>query len=357
MVITASGMICSVGWDTATACAAIRAGLSRPVDIEGFELLDEITSEPSALLGHPISGYTDGFVPPGLWNRLAEGALLDLLETANPPTTDHAFWDECGLVLVTPMVDEERFQVVSSVPPDTIRGTILRYLKTELALSLDPSRTVLICGGHAAGIAAFGHAQELLGLRGVERVLLLALDSYLDPFSLEWLANSDRLRTPDCPVGLAPGEAGAALLLETAASAKRRNAFQQATVAAVATAREGGHFLSGGRQHGVEQARVLEQVVAGRAPFQGQIVSDLNGEEWRAYEIGCAMSRIPGLLHPQHQLLAPFESTGDTGTASTLVATCIAIRSFERHYNPQGQTVVLGASEDGEVAAALLTAV
>jgi 3-oxoacyl-[acyl-carrier-protein] synthase-1 len=357
MVITGYGMMCSVGWNAATACAAIRAGLSRPTPVDGFDLLDEVASEPAPVRGHAVTGYTDGFIPPGLWNRLAGGAWLDLREQlAAAAETDPGFWQQCGLVLVTPPLDQARFQLPEPIPVEAVRATTLRYLAGEHGWSVDPAHAVLVCGGHAAGIAALARARELLTQARITRVVLLAVDSQLDPLSVEWLAEQGRLKSPEQPAGLEPGEAATALLLETAAAARRREARPKAVVSAIAVGRETGDFLGAGRQHGVEQARLLEQVSAPQAPFAGDLIADLNGEDWRAYELGAALARLTGRWQPDYRMLTPLQSTGDTGTACGGVAACLAVHGFEREWNPRGATILVGASEDGEVAAACLTA-
>jgi 3-oxoacyl-[acyl-carrier-protein] synthase-1 len=170
------------------------------------------------------------------------------------------------------------------------------------------------------------------------------------------LAGQGRLKSPEQPAGLEPGEAAAALLLETPAAARQRQAPTKAVVRGIAVGREAGDFVAGGRQHGVEQARLLEQVSTQQAPFGGHLIADLNGEDWRAYELGTALARLSGRWQPDYRMLTPLQSTGDTGTACGGVAACLAVHGFEREWNARGATILVGASEDGEVAAACLTA-
>lgn len=74
----------SVGAVEDAACAAIRAGISRPAPLDEAEVLglDSATTVP--LTGHPITPLTDGFVDVARWVQMAVRAFADLVVT-HPP--------------------------------------------------------------------------------------------------------------------------------------------------------------------------------------------------------------------------------------------------------------------------------
>jgi 3-oxoacyl-[acyl-carrier-protein] synthase-1 len=95
--------------------------------------------------------------------------------------------------------------------------------------------------GHAAVLAGVREAARLLEAGEAERVVVLGVDSLVTPESLAWLGRRRWLKTPDRLVGLMPGEAAGAVLLETERGARRRGAPVQGYVEAVAGPSRPGH--------------------------------------------------------------------------------------------------------------------
>ncbi|PTL80674.1 hypothetical protein [Vitiosangium sp. GDMCC 1.1324] len=187
--------------------------------------------------------------------------------------------------------------------------------------------------------------------------MVLAVDSYLDPFTLEWLEQRRRLKTGERPVGLMPGEAGAALLVESRTSALRRGARVQASIRAIATGQESRHLFQDKPNTGEALAAVAAACLdagAPGAPFGGDIVLDLNGEEWRAREWGHARVRLAQHLEESSRWVLPSVSVGDVGAASGAVGLCVAVRSLVRRYSRGRQVLALSSSEWGDVGAILV---
>lgn len=159
--------------------------------------------------------------------------------------------------------------------------------------------------GHAGPAAALRRAEELIAARTCSRVLVAAVDSLLDPLSLAWLAADDRLRGPETPDGIAPGEAAACWLVGPADPA----ALAQLSA---------GHQPAGPRSAVVDAERWL---LAASDVADGRDWVDLNGEPRRARAWG----------HVAHRLGRSGESTpadgwGDLGAATLLAMGCVATR-------------------------------
>jgi 3-oxoacyl-[acyl-carrier-protein] synthase-1 len=78
-------------------------------------------------------------------------------------------------------------------------------------------------------------------------------------------------------------------------------------------------------------------------------VVDQNGEVFRANDWGFGLVRLQGasgIDTAQTEVWYPAGSFGDVGAASGAVATCIALRAFERRYAPSPHALVI-ASGDG----------
>ena len=79
MAVTGLGLVCTLGHDVVSGCAALRCGIVRPSPL-GLQVVSSGDSpgvEP--VMGHPLRGLSDGFVGLGLYALLAQGAIRDLL--------------------------------------------------------------------------------------------------------------------------------------------------------------------------------------------------------------------------------------------------------------------------------------
>lgn len=361
LVITSLGMITSVGRDVVQSCASIRAGLRRPHEINYFDVLDPETQDIVPLIGHPIRGFTDGFNLVGLWIRIAKTCIADLIKQGNlPDKSDLKFWRKTAFIGVIPYINDDRFQSQGDEKPDMVKQTYLVPLLQALGLDISITNLHVVSMGHAGAISAIIHAESLVSSSDVERILVLAVDSYLDTLTLEWLAKYNRLKTNTNPIGLAPGEAGVCFLLETVSSCKRRNAQVQAVIAGVAIEKETHHFFSNELNQGVGLSKVIEQAFLNASvknPFWGDIIVDQNGENWRARELAGARLRLSNKVSSESSFILPCVSIGDTGAASGAVSICVAVRSFMRNYSSNELTLVVSSSEHGDVGAALISKV
>lgn len=355
LAVTGLGMVTSLGWDVVSSCAAIRAGITRPLPQHDVYVPDQDLLAPVPVMGHPVSGLTDGFGPMGRWLRLAQASVEDLRATARlPPPSDVRFWSQTGLLCVLPHLDPARYLEVQDFGPELMMSSWLERLVRALGLTARPSSVHFVHAGHAGTALALQLAQQWLAVRQVERVLVLAVDSYLDETSLEWLLACRRLKTPDHPVGLMPGEAGSALLVESVASAHQRGAPVLATIAAVATGREAGSPLAGHPLPGEALTHAIDEVLPDRRSTEdrvGDLVCDLNGEPWRARAWGHAQVRLGDRLGNTARLMLPCVALGDVGAASGAVGVCIAARAFARRYATGERALVLSSAEHGDVGA------
>jgi 3-oxoacyl-[acyl-carrier-protein] synthase-1 len=215
----------------------------------------------------------------------------------------------------------------------------------------------LVAGGNAAVAFALQQAMASLASGPIERAIILAADSYLDALSIEWLRDNRRLKTPENPVGLAPGEAAACILLESAAVARRRGARTEGVVRALAVGQEPRAFVKGEMSVGETLAQLLKSCAEQTKqppPFTTHLIIDLNGEPWRAQELGAALPRVAQVWKPG-RLLCPATSLGDTGAASGAVGICYGIRSMVRGA-VAGPLLVVSSCVDGHVGVTCLDA-
>ncbi|WNG36794.1 hypothetical protein F0U61_26310 [Archangium violaceum] len=352
LALTSMGMLSSVGHDVITACAALRAGLVRPAPVIGTYVLDLDGGEMVPVMGHPVRGVTEGFLFLGLWTRMAERAIRNLLTHGQLPAPDQArFWRTCDLMVVTPILDPARFPLLdepvdSAFLKEDYAGTLLELT----GLSIPPERVHTLPDGHVGVATALEMAARSIEGGRAERCLIVAVDSYLEPDTLDWLASRHRLKHSGNPVGLMPGEAGTALLLEAPRAVEARRGHVDAWVQGIAMADTGrSRDAKDARRDGIVLADMLASMLS-TSPYRGDVIADLNGEEWRARELGSALARLGSRL-AEARLLLPATSLGDVGAASGGVGVCIVARAFARGYARTNESIVLSLAETGRVAA------
>lgn len=352
LAITAFGMTTAVGHDAATSCASIRAGISRAQPIVEAKVLDPDAQLLIAATGHAVWGLTDGASAVARWLNLAESAIDDLCQSAKlPDANDHEFWSRTAVALITPVLDDDRLLFSLFTHPLMITESYVEPLLAAVGKPFIKSHVYLLSEGRTGALRALADAENLFARGEVDRLLVLAADSYLDGFSLQWLNESERLKAAEQPTGLMPGEAAVALMIERAVG--------QACKARIRTAvvdQESGDYANGERRHGRALARGLRNALKADAtqPFAGDLLVDLNGEAWRAYEFGAALAQLSSEQLGAFRSVIPAMSTGDVGAASSLLAIAMAARAFERGYASAETALVASTSYSGRVGAALL---
>jgi len=203
----------------------------------------------------------------------------------------------------------------------------------------------------AGGLNCIALAQKDLDAGLVATAIVGAADSLLDEATVTWLHSTNRLKLSDMPIGLMPGEACAFLALSNAAQ------DPDGEITGVGLSLEPKTLWSGATSVGEGLADALQQVAEGAAWKQSTLawlISDQNGEAYRANEWGHALARLrggwPALESPVVWL--PAASFGDTGSASALVAVCTALQAFQRGYAP-AQSAVVSSSSEADLQAAL----
>ncbi|MFP2928404.1 hypothetical protein ACLESO_25060 [Pyxidicoccus sp. 3LG] len=361
LALTGMGALTSVGRTADTSCAAIRAGISRPRKVRGFRLVDEETLDRLPLTGHPIHGFTEGFHLVGRWLRLAGGCLGEMLAQPGllPGASDRHFWASTLLVAVLPYLEGEVFLAPDEPLPELVRNDYLLPLLATLERPIPEQHAWLVAAGQAGTALALREGMQRLTDSGLERLLLVAVDSWFDPVLLQRLSSAGRLKSDESPTGLMPGEAGVCLLLEREQGARRRGRAAHAVISGVETGRE----TETGPRRARSSARALStclrsvlEAEAGCLPFWGDLYSDLNGEDWRALEWGSARVTLSDIL-AEPRLHLPCTQVGDTGAASGALGVCLAAQDLRGHWTRTQRALVLSRSERGEVGSVLLKSV
>lgn len=358
LVVSAIGMISSLGYDLQTSCAAIRAGLSRAQPVTHFRDFDEEEHETIPATGHAIRGITDGFCSVGRWLQLARYAFEDLVRQGNlPGPDDRLFWSRMAAFVVAPSHDHPRFYYDELFHPDRVNDTYVRPLfdaighgelmNVEHFLPLDAPGVVL----------ALEHATKIIRAGAAERVLILGADSLLDAMALESLGEGHALKGLEATTGLVPGEAGVALLIETSGAVERRRGKTYAQISAHAFDMEEPLENDDKPLRGHALARAVVNVL-GQAGvtggFTGALLVDVNGEEWRAYEYGMMRSLRERELPEDCRVISLAGALGATGAAAGMMGIGYASWALTRNCARTDRILVTASAESGIIGTALL---
>lgn len=376
LVVTSLGLVSPVGEGVVASAAAQRAGLAKPKPLPGvtvelpFALSDEEMAEPLvvSVVGHRVTPLTDGFTQTGLWLRLAVAATRDLLGYGRLPAAADPFWDRTLMYGVLPNVDSPRFGWPADEVLEIVESRYLRLL-AELAPIAGRIERARVRWAHAGAASALMDVASLVQGGSVDRVCLASVDSYCDFPTVKTLMDDGRLKSPDVQTGMQPGEAAAMILIERREAARSRGAEGSASIVSARHEKpaneppssapsddptSGGDHAAYFVQAGILWAKVITEALtdAGISRFAGDIIVDLNGEEWRASAWGMAQVRLQNVIDfAACKLVVPCASFGEIGAASGVAGVCLAARSFARDYATGDATLVVSLSENGEVGA------
>jgi 3-oxoacyl-[acyl-carrier-protein] synthase-1 len=358
-------MVSSLGMDVANACAAARAEITRPSELNcmNFQGAREFGRDPSVFTGH-VCGIGTGFTGKARLALLGSGALRDLV-TRTGLTGQELL--SCGFHLnMSDHFIEQAYQAkleTGTVPerfvyPDknwkNEATQVLNLILSRSAVEIDPTERVLYCGGHTGFALAVEDARVKVRSGRIARCIVGAVDSCIGPRYLQAAASVRMLKTNDNPVGFSPGE-GAAFVLVEKAGTGRRGAVSE--IISVGVAEDASHQFTEEPATGRGFASAVNNALSGGAPLAKPsfVVADLNGTERRAMDWGHTIVRL------QHKfavgdlpLWLPAVSFGETGAAAGAISMCVALRGFERGYAPGGRALVTLASDSSTRASVII---
>ncbi len=258
---------------------------------------------------------------------------------------------------------ETRLRIFVGLPeprpgrPDDLEAIVTEALGKKAIWRERVDAVVCLPQGHASALGALAEGAAAIRRGDADLCLVGGVDSYLEPETLRWLDETERLHTSRRPWGFTPGEAAAFCLL--ASPRWLASSALAAPISLVAAASS------------TEAARIrTDTVCVGRglsAAFEGALaplvskgervtraIGDLNGEPYRADELGFTLTRFAdAFVHPG-DILAPSAFWGDVGAASGALFAGLAFESAVRRRDRVQTTLVWGSSEGGSRAAAVL---
>ena len=343
IVVSGVAAVSPVGHTAAVSFSSVRAGLARIGESPELRIRDE-RGRLMTVTCAAVAGITDGQRRYLRLFRMAVRAFAQVLINAD--------LGGAGLKNTTlhiALAEPERPGMDHRVEQDLVRKMI-----QVLGLT-PPVQTTLTTTGHAAVFEALTHAMSALASGGIDRAIVGAVDGYLDELTLQWLKDTDRLKTEDNPKGFIPGEAAAFLVLERQSSCAARGGRVLARLESSANSVEPNSLYDKVPCSGEGLTGAIRQaiVASGAPPEIVLTLCDLNGERYRANEWGLTLVRAFGEAGPPAVTWHPADCMGDSGAAAGALNLVFASLAADRRL-ANGRVLVWGSSDDGQRGAAIL---
>ncbi len=286
--IIAGGMCCSVGYSAPAASAAIRA------EIDHFHETDFVGAGGKPVIGAQL--YQNPLWGPERYTWMFERVTQECLQRLPgiPPQ---------AMTLILLLPEQNRPGINALWAKQTVNGISHSFHRTS---------RVFPHGKSALG-SALTYARALFANKQSEYALIVGVDSYFQPETLNYYLNDDRLLSGDNH-GFIPGE-GAGAVVVTAARPGERGV----RITGVGIAQEEAHWLQDEKVHraeGMTAAIRMAQAQSGKALSGYQFhIGDISGEAYYFKEISLALTRCFDEPVADFPHLTPASSLGETGAA------------------------------------------
>jgi 3-oxoacyl-[acyl-carrier-protein] synthase-1 len=341
MHLVSAGLVCPLGFDAASACAAMRAGIARMDELPYWDRRN------LPVIGAAMPGAASAMSFGVRMVEMLARALRDCISRA--PHTPHTPWAQVPLIVG--LAEEGRPGASGEWAEDIVAG-----VQDRLGIAFHPALSGRIPKGHTAGFEGLRIARELLLARpDVPGCLVCGVDSYINASSLFWLDQHWRLKREGHNDGVIPGEAAAAVYVARQSAA---DAPARVEVVGLGFGREAAPVLSEAPLQGRGLADAARQAMgeAGWGFHQLHFrLSDVTGENYGFREHTLARGRLMRVVPENDQpLWHAADAIGDTGAAAGLVQLARALAAWEKAYAPGTNAACFTSGVPGDRAVALL---
>lgn len=338
ILVTAVESNTPVGLTMEQSAAAIRAGIAGFREWSNYMPIArefDVGDEPIKVASHGLASSLD-------WDRLFDlvfDPLTNLVEHSGLGREELATG---GLYFALPAND-------SVIAHCNLRRHFLDQVNERLALP-KTKEFLGVQTGSTGVYLLIERAMQKMQAGEIDFCLIAAVDSFLLEGRLAIYDEQWRLKSDRNPSGYIPGEAGVVLLLETEAFARQRKSPSLLTIDGVGSGQEPnpvtGAKTSSGR--GLSDAITSLASITGRDRPWRWVMSDLNGERYKAYEWGVVLPRLSALIHDQHEFSYVAECIGDTGAAVAAIQVGCVSEAFKRGYAPAESALLFAGNDAGK---------
>ncbi|PVV16280.1 MAG: 3-oxoacyl-ACP synthase [gamma proteobacterium symbiont of Ctena orbiculata] len=334
LAITATGMVTGVGLSAPATCAAIRCAIDNFQETRFMDSGGEWILGCEVPLEKPWRGKTKLI-------KMASAAIKEVLQEntdINPAQTP----------LLLCLAEHSR-------PGRIIDDDAQLFLDLQDELGFEFSdQSLVIAGGHVAVAIALKHARELIHQQGARHVLVAASDTMLIAPTLAHYEEQERLLTSDNSNGFIPGEAGAALLVESA-SGKSENLL---CCEGLGFAVEGAHIESEEPLRAEGLTAAIKESLTDAGCETGDLdfrITDISGEQYHFKEASLALSRTLRERKAEFDIWHPADCVGEVGSAQGLIMLSVLKAACEKEYSKGARMFAHMGNDDGKRSCIILT--
>ena len=338
IVVTAVELNTPVGLTVEQSAAAIRAGISGFREHPAYVPV----ARESAVGENPVQVASHGRIGEFDRDRLFElitGPLTTLVEASG---LDRSALAGGGLYFALPSDDEV-------IQKCKLRRHFLKRASERLAIPVT-KELLGVQTGSTGVYALIERAMARMRAGQMNFCIIAAVDCYLLHDRLSLYDQNWRLKTDRNPAGFIPGEAGGVFLLETEGFARQRKSPVLMRIDAVHGGQEPNPVTGEKTSSGsglTDAIRPLAELTENNLPWQW-VLSDLNGERYKAYEWGVVLPRLHRFIADNYHLSHIADVVGDVGAATAAVQIGCISKAFERGYAPATSALLFAGNDAGK---------
>lgn len=327
LAITGVGMVTGVGLNAPASCAAIRCAIDNFQETRFMDNGGEWLMGCEVPLEQPWRGKAKLL-------KMAAMAIRECMQNnpqINPKATP---------LLLCLSEHERKGRVIDD------DNQFFLDLQEELGMTFHEKSRV-VARGHVAVAVALKHARVLIQELNVSHVLIAATDSLLVGPTLAHYEEHERMLTSNHSNGFIPGEAGAALVVESGV-AKREN---QLVCHGLGFGVEKAHVYSEEplRADGLTSAikESLDDAGHGESVLDFKI-TDISGEQYYFKEASLAFSRLDRTKRTEFDIWHPADCVGEVGSSLGLVMVVVLKAACEKAYSKGDHVLAHLGDDDGK---------
>jgi 3-oxoacyl-[acyl-carrier-protein] synthase-1 len=324
--IIGSGLVTSLGFNSQSSCAAIRAGLK---GLHEVNLWDAENGEYVIAAKVDLPHWWEGV---GKLAELVSPAIWECLEQAEPERPE-------SIPLLLGVAAHDRPHRL----PDLDRE-ILDEIEWRLQLPRN-AYSAVFPSGNVSGLVALNRARDLLGYALAKCCVVAGVDSFLEQSVVVAYMNQRRIKTKSNSNGFTPGEAGSAVLVTRTGESRK----PELKILGVGFGREPATIAS------TEPMRATGQVAACRNALTESGISmheiayrntDLSGEHYKFKEAMLTQGRLLRQRVERQDIWHPAECVGEIGAAHAPCVLALSHYAGQKHFAP-GSRCLCHFSGDG----------
>lgn len=335
LAILKSGLVCGVGLDAPSACAAIRCAIDNFQETRFMDKGGEWIIGSSVPLEQPWRGRTKLL-------KMAAMAVRECMDGIGeniPP--------EIPLLLC--VAEHERMGRI-----DGLDDKLFGELERELGYRFHATDSLVIPHGRVSAAVALKHARNLIYEKQHAFVLIAGVDSLLVAPTLSALEENFRLLTSQNSNGFIPGEAGSAVLVSRPLPNGGEPqllcnglgfAVEEATIDAEIPLR------ADGLTKAIKAALLEANCELGDLDFR---ITDISGDQYYFKEAELALNRVLRKHKEHFYIWHPADCIGEVGAAIGPALLTIALASCQKAYAYGNHIICQQGNDAGQRAATIL---